>query len=137
MSHFLGMPTTRIAKRFDGRSDLAFVKFIPSSNLTTDTSGPVLIANGSGNIEAIAQAKDVGDLVNSEPRVAGKKSAHESGVDLWGEGLRKVDSVNPAEFKYLPHLINRVLAPRWVLRGSIPILPELTNGRMIVRGECG
>ena len=63
--HFLGMPTTRIAKRFDGRSDLSFVKFIPSSNLATDTSGPVLISNGSGNIEAIAQAKDVGDLVNS------------------------------------------------------------------------
>ena len=133
----LGKFAASIAKRFDGRSDLAFVNSIPGSDLPADTSGPVLITNGSWNIEAIAQAKNVGDLVDGEPRVTGKKSTNESGVDLCGEWLRKMDFGNPAEFEYLPHVMDRVIAPRRILSRSIPILPEVTDGGMVVRRKCG
>ena len=63
---------TGISQRINSRIDLAFVKLVPNGDLAIDASRPVLIANGSRNIKAIAESEDIGDLVDGEPRVACK-----------------------------------------------------------------
>ena len=67
--------TASFAKRFANNVEFVFIESVPLFDRTLDTRRPVFIAYGTWNIEAVAEAENVCDLMNGEPRVAGKKSA--------------------------------------------------------------
>ena len=54
-------------QRLNAQEDLVFVKLVPFLDGALDPSGPILIADGAGDIEAVAHSENVGDHVNRQP----------------------------------------------------------------------
>ena len=79
--------------------DFVFEKLDPILDAGGHTAGPILVADGTRHIKALAQGKNIRDLVNSEPGIAGKETLDECIVDFRRESAGHFDIRTAAEIE--------------------------------------